>query len=138
MPVYRLEVPDLILIESIRFAFFVIDFNRPAMASDARDPPGLPVELVGEEVGGGIGKVRFLVVDDQPVLPKVMDTMGLAVAVVGLLFSFVSNGQLAKDRGVVGFEGVLVVFLKACRSNASKRCSPSGNSTKSSPASVPT
>ena len=27
MPVYRIEVTDLILIESIRFAFFVIDLN---------------------------------------------------------------------------------------------------------------
>ena len=64
MPVYRLKVPDLILIESISFALFVIDFNGPAVASDARDPGGLPVQLVGDEEHGGIGKVGLAVVDD--------------------------------------------------------------------------
>jgi hypothetical protein len=46
MPGYRLEVPHLILIEPIRFALFMIDFNGPAMASDAGDPSGLPLQLV--------------------------------------------------------------------------------------------
>ena len=79
MPVYRLKIPDLILIQSINFALFVIDFNGPAVASDARDPLGLPVQLVGHQEHGGIRKVGLSVVDDQALLPKVMDTMGVAV-----------------------------------------------------------
>ena len=93
---YRLKAPNLILIESIRFAFFVIDFNRPAMASDARDAPGLPGQDVGEKERGRIGKVGLLMIDDQPLLPKVMEAMGLAVAVIGLLFSLISNSHLSK------------------------------------------
>ena len=53
-PGYRLEVPHLIRIEPIRFPLFVIDFNGPAMASDAGDPPGLPLQLVTNEVSGRI------------------------------------------------------------------------------------
>jgi hypothetical protein len=34
MFLYRIEVPDLILIESLLFSLFVIDFNGPAMASN--------------------------------------------------------------------------------------------------------
>jgi len=34
MPVDRRKIPDLILIESISFALFMIDFNGPAVASD--------------------------------------------------------------------------------------------------------
>ena len=46
MPRYRLKVPDLILIESISFALFVIDFNGPAVTSDTGDPLGLPVQFI--------------------------------------------------------------------------------------------
>jgi hypothetical protein len=64
MPGYRGKVPDLILIEALRFAFFVIDFNGPAMAADTRDTGGLPVQLVGDEEPGGIGEVGLAMVDD--------------------------------------------------------------------------
>ena len=86
---YRLKVPHLVLIEPIRFALFVIDLNGPAMASNTGDTPGLPVQLVGDEEGGGIGQVSLLVIDDQALLAKVMDAMGLAVTVIALLFAFV-------------------------------------------------
>ena len=46
MPIYRVKVPDLILIESISFALFVRDFNGPAVASDTGDPLGLPVQFI--------------------------------------------------------------------------------------------
>jgi hypothetical protein len=64
MSVYRLKVPDLILIEAIHFALFVIDFNGPAMASNARDAMGLPAQFVGDEEYGSIRKVRLSVVHD--------------------------------------------------------------------------
>ena len=54
MPVYRLKVPDLILIESISFALFVIDFNGPAVTSDARDARRLPVQFVRDKERGRI------------------------------------------------------------------------------------
>src|SRR5947208_12001052 len=91
MPGYRLEVPHLILIQPLRFAFFVIDFNGPAMASDAGEPPSLPVQFVRDEIGGRIREISLAMIDDQALLPKVMDVMGVAVAVIGLLFSFVGD-----------------------------------------------
>jgi hypothetical protein len=48
------NVPDLILIESISVALFVIDFNGPAVASDARETVGLPVQVVGHQARGRI------------------------------------------------------------------------------------
>ena len=64
MPGYRGKVPDLILIEALRFAFFVLDFNGPTVATDTRDAGGLPVQLVGDEEPGTIGEVGWAVVDD--------------------------------------------------------------------------
>lgn len=98
MPVYRLKVPDLILRKTIGFALFVIDFNGPAVASDAGDAFCLPVEAVGDEKRSFIRKVRLSVVDDQSLLAEVMDGMGMAVAVVGLFFAFVKNADFTKDR----------------------------------------
>jgi hypothetical protein len=82
MPRYRLEVPDLILIQPIRLPLCVIDFNGPAMASDAGDPPGLPWQLVTHEVHGRIGQISLTMINDQTLLAKVMDVMGFAGAVV--------------------------------------------------------
>ena len=64
MPGYRGKVPDLILIEALGFAFFVLDFHGPAMAADTREAGGLPMQLVGEEKQGTIGKVGLAMVDD--------------------------------------------------------------------------
>ena len=36
------EVPQLILVQPFGFAFFVIDFNGPTMATNARDAGCLP------------------------------------------------------------------------------------------------
>ena len=49
-------------------------------------------------------------IDDQTVLAKVMDVMGLAVAVIGLFFSFVGDRQGAKDGSSFRFDS-LVMFL---------------------------
>ena len=67
----RLEVPDLILIESIDFAFFVIHFHRPAMPSDPSDAFGTPFQSIREIEGGRIRQVFLAVIDHQPLLPKV-------------------------------------------------------------------
>ena len=51
-------------------------------------------------------------VEDQPVLAKVMDVMGLTIAVIGLFFSFVGDGEFAKHRLAPIFEGLLVFVLQ--------------------------
>lgn len=112
MPGYRLKVPHVILIEPIRFALFMVDFNGPAMASDAGDPPGLPLQLVRDEVGSCIGEISLAMIDDQTMLAKVMDTMGLAVAIIGLLVSFIGDGEFAKHWLAAIFDGLMVFLLK--------------------------
>jgi hypothetical protein len=112
MPGYCLEVPHVILIEPIRFACFVIDFTGPAMASDAGDPPGLPLELVREARGSCIRESSLAVIDDHPLLAKVMDAMGFAVTVVGLLVSLVGDGQFAKHRWAAIFAGLMGFLLQ--------------------------
>jgi len=96
-PIYRVKVPHLILIESIRFALFVIDVNGPAVASDARDPLGWPVQLVGHQARGRIRQVGLAVVDDQALRPTVMDAMGVAVTVRGLAVACVITRDVVKD-----------------------------------------
>jgi hypothetical protein len=41
------------------------------MASDAGDPPGLPLQLVTNEVSGRIGEISLAMIDDQTLLAKV-------------------------------------------------------------------
>jgi hypothetical protein len=82
------------------------------MASDAGDPPGLPLQLVTHEVHGRIGQISLTMINDQTLLAKVMDVMGFAVAVVGFLGSFVGNRQCVKDRSSAIFAGLLVFLLK--------------------------
>jgi hypothetical protein len=110
MPVYRVKVPNLILIESLSFALFVLDFNGPAVASDARDPLGVPVQSVGHQAHRGIRKVGLSVVDDQALLPKVMDVMSMTVTVIGLGFAFVGNRDVVKDGWCAVFERFMVLF----------------------------
>src|SRR5215471_15438089 len=112
MPGYRLEVPYLILIQPIRFPLFMIDFNGPAMASDAGEPSSLPIQLVRDEIGGRIREISLAMIDDQALLAKVMDVMGFAVTVIGLLFSFVGDGQFTKDRSTLRFDGFMVFLLE--------------------------
>jgi hypothetical protein len=112
MPISRVKVPDLILIESISFALFVIDFNGPAVASDARDALGLPVQFVGHQEHGVIRKVGLSVVDDQALLPKVLDAMGVAITVIGLAVTFVINRDFVKDGCCAVFERIMVLCLQ--------------------------
>ena len=51
-------------------------------------------------------------VDDQPVLAKVVDVMGFAVAIRGFFFSFGGNGQFAKGRSTSIFDGLMVFLLQ--------------------------
>ncbi len=112
MPVDRVKVPDLILIESISFALFVIDFNRPAVASDARNALGLPVQFVGQKEHSRIRKIRLAVIDDQAVLPKVMDTMRLAVTVIRFLIAFVGNRDFMKHLLMPLCKSIMVLLLQ--------------------------
>jgi hypothetical protein len=112
MPRYRLKIPDLILVEPIYFTFFVIDFNGPTMASDACDPPGLPLQLVTDEVGARIREISLSMIDDQSMLAKVMDMMGFTITVVGLFFSFIGDGQFSKDGIASTLNGLLVLLLE--------------------------
>jgi hypothetical protein len=112
MPVDRVKVPALILIESISFARFVIDFNRPAVASDARHALGLPVQLVGPKEQSRIRKIRLAVIDDQAVLPNVMDTMRLAVTVIRFLIAFVGKRDLMNHLLMPLCKSIMVLWLQ--------------------------
>ena len=46
------EVAQLILIQPFGLAFLVIDFNGPAVAANAGDACGVPVQAVADEKGG--------------------------------------------------------------------------------------
>jgi hypothetical protein len=105
------NVPDLILIESISVALFVIDFNGPAVASDARETVGLPVQVVGHQARGRIWEVGLAVVDDQAVRPKVMDAMSVTVTVLGLLFARVEDRHFVKDGESAVLERVMMLVL---------------------------
>ena len=109
---YRLKVPHLILIESISFALFVIDFNGPAVASTTRDAVSVPVQFVGDAEHGRIRKVCLLVVHDEALLPKVMETMGVAITGVDLLLTFVGDRHFLKDRWMTLLQGVTMLRLQ--------------------------
>src|SRR5205823_6798399 len=111
MPGYRLAVPHVILIQPLRFACCVRDCNGPAMASDAGEPPSLPVQLVREEIGGRIRESSLAMMDDQALLAKVMEVMGVAVAVIGLLFSFGAHRPLTQDPATLRFDSFMVCLL---------------------------
>lgn len=82
------------------------------MASDACDSPGLPLQLITDEVGGRIREISLPMIDDQSVLAKVMDVMGFTITVIGLFSSLISNGQLSKDGIASTLSGLLVLFLE--------------------------
>jgi hypothetical protein len=111
MPGDRLKIPDLILIQSISFALFVIDGNGPAVTADARDAMSLPVQSSGEKERGRIRQVGLSVVDDSSLLPKVMDTMGVAIAVIGLLGAFVGHRDFSKDGLMSLGEGLMMLWV---------------------------
>ena len=59
------KVPQLILIQPFRLAFLVIDFNGPAVATDARDACGLPNQAVADVKDGVVRQIRLVMVDYQ-------------------------------------------------------------------------
>lgn len=46
MSLNRLEVPQLILVQPFGLPLFMIDFNGPAVTSDAGDARRLPIQAV--------------------------------------------------------------------------------------------
>ncbi len=50
--------------------------------------------------------------DDHPLLPPVMDTVGVAITVGGLLFSFVWDGYVLKEGLPTSVYGVVMVCTK--------------------------
>ena len=90
----------------------MIDCNGPAGASDTGDPLGLPVQFIGHQAHGRIRKVGLAVIDDHSLFPKVMDAMGVTVAVIGFVFAFVINRDFVKDGCCAVFERVLVLGLQ--------------------------
>lgn len=120
--VYGLNVPTLILIEAISVALFVIDFNGPAVASDARDAVRVPVQCGGDEERGGIRQIRVAMGDDEPLLPNVRDVRGVAVTVRGLLIAFRGNREWVKDRGGALLEGVMGLLLQLKVKRLSRLC----------------
>ena len=108
----RVEIPDLILIEAIGLAFFVIHFHGPAMASNTGDAPRLPLQPIGNEEAGCIRQVRLGVVDGQSLLAKGRDPMVFAVTVVGLLFAFVGNRDFLEERLLSRCERLVMLLLQ--------------------------
>ena len=58
-----LKILDLMLVESFRLAFPVIDFNRSAVAADADDAGRLPVQAVQDVESGRVRQVRVAMGD---------------------------------------------------------------------------
>src|SRR5271157_984733 len=91
------KVPELILIQPFSLAFFVIDFDGPAVASNAGNTRRLPNEAIADEKNGIIGKVSPTMVDNQALFAVVVKVVGVTVAVVGLLLVFVRNRNALED-----------------------------------------
>ena len=92
-----LQVPHLILVEPFGLTLLVINFNGPAVASNARDARRLPVQAVRDKENRAITQVRLAVIDDQPLPAKVLNAMRGTVAVVLFLLSFVTNRERFED-----------------------------------------
>jgi hypothetical protein len=111
-PRYRLNVPDLIRIESSSLALFVIDVNGPAVASETGDPLGLPVQFIGHQAHGRIRKVGLSGIDDHSLCPKVLEAMGVTGAVIGFVVALVINRDVVKDGWCAVLERFMVLFLE--------------------------
>ena len=112
MPVYGLKVPYLILVQALRLALFVIDFDGPAVATDARDPDCLPVQTVRIVINGRIGKIGLAKADDQTLLAEVVYAMSVAIAVVGLLFALVWDSDLSEKWFTARCDGLEVLSFE--------------------------
>jgi hypothetical protein len=88
-----LEVPQLIPVPPFGLPLFVIEFNGPAVASDASDTRRLPPQAVGDVEDRAIAPVRLAMVDDQTLPAKFGYAVGGAVTGVTLLLPFGGNGD---------------------------------------------
>jgi hypothetical protein len=109
-PGYRLKIPDLILIPSINVALFVLDVTGPAVTSEARKALGVPVPSGGEKARGRIRQVGLSVVEASSLLPTVMETRGVAIAVRDLLVAFGGTRDVSKAGVMSVFEGVMLCW----------------------------
>ena len=64
------ETPQLILIQPLSLAFFMIDFNGPPMAANASDAVCLPDQAVADEKGRVFRQVSLAVVDNKALFTK--------------------------------------------------------------------
>ena len=80
------------------------------MTSDARDAVRVPVPSVGEKERGRIRQVGLAVIDDYARLPNVMDTRGVARAVIGLLCACGGTRDCSKDGVMSLFEGLMLLL----------------------------
>ena len=98
------KAPHLILVQPFRFAFLVIDFHGPAMATNTSDAFCLPTEAVADEIGRIVRQVRLAMVDDQALFAVVLDPMCIAVAVICLLVYLELDRNRLKNGGGASFE----------------------------------
>src|SRR4030065_369543 len=99
------EVPQLILIQPFGLAFLVVDFNGPAVTANARDPGRLPDQAVADEKSRIVREVSLGIIDDQALLAKVVNVMGMAVAVVGLALALEGDGERLENRLALLLQG---------------------------------
>jgi len=110
MPLNGAEVPQLILIQPFGLAFLVVDFNGPAMASNASDAWRLPYQTVADEKDGIVCQIRLAMVDDQALFAEAVDVVRLTIALVGFRFTLVGDRDALEDRFAAGGAS-LPVFL---------------------------
>src|SRR5512140_1612089 len=108
----RLKVPQLILVQPFCLSLFMIDFNGPAMASDARQPRALPRELIANVVSRAVTQIRVVIVDDQTLSPKRLDAQRRTEAPIVFDRSLVAKGDALKDRRTSLRDGRLMFLLE--------------------------
>ena len=91
-----LKVPYLILVQSLRLAFLIIDFNGPAVTPATSDACSLPNQAVRIVKTGRIGQVGLAVIDNQPLLTKVVNAQGATKTIVSFLLALVGNGDFVE------------------------------------------
>ncbi len=107
-----LEAPQLILIQPFGFAFFMIDFNGPAMAADVANTLGLPLQALGDVKHRVVGQVSPVVVNHQPDFAKVVNPMGLPITVDLFRLPLKLKGDRLENRCLALFDGDEVFLLE--------------------------
>ena len=115
------EAPHLILVQPFGLAFFVIDFNRPAMTANAGDALCPPDQTVADVEGRFVLQVSLTMVNDQALFAKAWNLMGVAVAVVDFLFTLVRYVDGMED-GLTPRRHRLQMLLFELFSKVAQRC----------------